>query len=128
MLLVNEIDRSKIMVRTWYETPEDFPALKPGRKYLVYCLDIDKVRKPLGLEVVIEYIEGEQNGRRQTISLPLPIRPEGLTKDFFQACGQSIIVGRKIPIKSTVTGKRLLIEFGQDLSDNLLRPVAFTVF
>jgi len=75
---------------------EDWPAL-PIAFYLMKVLGISKSKSPLGLLVELEHLDKSQAGRRHTILLPLPCRPDGLTARFLIAAGLDISIGTVAP-------------------------------
>jgi len=70
---------------------EDWPAL-PIAFYLMKVLGISKSKSPAGLLVELEHLDKSQAGRRHTILLPLPCRPDGLTARFLIAAGLDVSI------------------------------------
>lgn len=75
-------------MRKWLETVKDWPKFKPGQYYLAEILKIKKQCKQI--QVSLRFLEEEMRERTLTIHLPLPIRPEGVTADYFRACGLAV--------------------------------------
>ena len=74
---------------------EDWPAL-PIAFYLMKVLGISKSKSPAGLLVELEHLDKSQAGRRHTILLPLPCRPDGLTARFLIAAGLDVTIGSTV--------------------------------
>ena len=84
------------MPRKWTLQIEGWPALAAAF-YLMKVLGISKSKSPAGLLVEPEQLDKSQAGRRHTVSLPLPCRPEGLTAAFFRAAGLDVSIGTVTP-------------------------------
>jgi len=84
------------MPRKWSFKIEDWPALAAAF-YLMKVLGVSKSKSPAGLLVEPEQLDKSQAGRRHTVSLPLPCRPEGLTAAFFRAAGLDVSIGTVTP-------------------------------
>jgi len=88
------------MPRKWIIEVEPWPALDPERWYTVQVQSIHRIKKPAGLGTTLLYLDDEQSGRTQEVVLPLPVRPEGLTAQFFIACDMEVVSGQCIePLK-----------------------------
>ena len=92
-------------------TVEDFPPIRPGRRYEVFVYHIEKKRRPSGLLIRLRHLDPDQDGREEVVELTLPVRPSGHTASFFAACGEQIAVGRKIAIAKAI-GKVIYVTFG----------------
>ena len=84
------------MPQKWTLKIEGWPAL-PVAFYLMKVLGISKSKSPAGLQVELEHLDKSQAGRRHTVSLPLPCRPEGLTAAFLKAAGLDVSIGTVTP-------------------------------
>lgn len=100
------------MPRPWEIEVKPHPPYVPGRYYRVRVLAVSKSRKAQGLAVELEHLEGDQQGRRVDVVLPPP-RPEGLTANFFLACGQGVSVGTTLRPKDC-EGKVIAACFAPD--------------
>ena len=112
------------MPRQWELTVEDFEPRKLGRLYKVRVLNVEKRHSPQGLLVTIEDLDSDQLGRTTTVILPLPIRPSGIARDFFIACGQEVAVGKRVSPKATV-GAIMNVRFDVLPGDEVPQVVAF---
>jgi hypothetical protein len=112
------------MPRPWELTVEDFPPRKPGCWYNAKVCSLQKSESPAGLQVTLEDLDPEQLGRQTSIVLPLPLRPSGITRDFFVACGQDVSLEKRINPK-TVLGAVLAVRFGLGPAGPDVVPVAF---
>ena len=90
------------MPRAWEVIVEPYPEMDAERDYLVSVLAIKKSKAPRGISVVLEHVDGEQVGRKHSIILPLPIRPDGITGDFFRACGMAVAVGGRLTPRDAI--------------------------
>ena len=88
------------MPRPWHLNVEPWPRLNETAWYALAILSVRKAGKAIELEV--EHRDEEQLGRRHTLLLPLPVRPEGALADFFRACGQEVGVASKLDPRATV--------------------------
>jgi len=83
------------MPRSWTLKVEAWPALNRATFYPVKVLGVSK-DKP-GLLVELGHFDKSQAGRRHSILLPLPCRPEGLTSSFLSAAGLDVSIGTVTP-------------------------------
>lgn len=61
---------------------------------MLYRLRVGGVcRNGAGMEVTLVHLDADQAGRTHKVVLPLPVRPAGLTAEFFAACGFDASVG-----------------------------------
>lgn len=90
------------MPRAWEILVEPYPEMDADRDYLVSVLSIKKSKGPRGISVVLEHVDGEQAGRKHSMVLPLPIRPDGIAGDFFRACGMDVAVGGRLTPRDAI--------------------------
>lgn len=100
------------MPRRWLITVKDCPQLTFLHWYVV------RVRRvaPAGsaaMCVTLEHLAEDQAGRTHSVSLPLPVRPEGLTAEFLRTAGVEVAVGTKIDPTAAV-GQMLSVRFQPD--------------
>ncbi|MBI9018563.1 MAG: hypothetical protein JEZ07_15025 [Phycisphaerae bacterium] len=91
-------------MRKWTITIHDFPALQ--NKYYTCKVISLKNKGKVAFGVTFELLSRNQTGRHISIDLPLPVRPQGITIRFFQACGFNLEVGQKFALEDTI-GKKL---------------------
>ena len=103
------------MPRPWEIEVKPHPPYVLGRSYRVRVRAVSKNRKPPGLAVELEHLEGDQQGRRVHVVLP-PVRPEGPAADFFVACGQEVCIGTKVRPEDC-QGKIITARFAPDAAD-----------
>ena len=72
----------------------EYPSLVASRDYPARVAEVRVERKKL--RVQLEHISERQQGRRHSLCLSLPVRPFGLTADFFRACSVQVNVGRTL--------------------------------
>ena len=97
-------------MRKWIEITRPFPQLRRGQPYRVRVVDIRKNIETKVMEVTFEFIEVNQNGRRITVHLSLPIRPLGLTADYFKSCHIEVKPQARISPRDTI-GSKLVARF-----------------
>ena len=102
---------------------EEYPPVRAGQICPGIVCDIEKKAKPKQLLVKLRNLHPRQDGRVHEVSLPLPVRPGGITADFMRAAGQNVGIGRTIPLRDTV-GKAVRIKFGPS-SDGRVEVVSF---
>jgi hypothetical protein len=76
------------MPRLWTIVVSAWSRLVEDRPYDVRVIDVRRNAKPDGVLVTLEHLE--EPGRRNTVLLRLPCRPDGPTAEFFRACGQEV--------------------------------------
>lgn len=114
-------------MRKWIESVEEYPALQPERWYRLRVVSIEKDRTRRAILIDLEHLGGDQAGRRHSgAALGLPVRPAGLTADFFRAaCGQdAVAVGKAIAPKDALDAI-LLARFAASPDHKDWQPVAF---
>ena len=89
------------MPRQWQLEVQPWDPLDGKRWYRTRVVSIARNSKPAGINSLLENLEGDQAGRRHSIILPPP-RPEGLTAEFFRACGMKVAAGVTLTPKDTV--------------------------
>ena len=109
-------------MRKWTETVKPYPELVSHKAYVTSIKNITRVGKRI--EVQLEFSEQPQQGRRLTTHLPLPIRPEGLTADYFVACGLEVIPQAKITPNETI-GSVIVVTFDKTSGSLCWQPVNF---
>ena len=100
-------------MRKWLVKVHDYPQISPRKFYRVKITNIEHKRKPEGIEVTVQHLSPEQEGRCNHFALPVPIRVSGLAAQFFRACNLSISVGEEIDPMSAV-GTIIEIRFSQN--------------
>lgn len=99
-------------MRKWVEEIKPHPRLRSDRLYRVRVVDISKNAESDAMEVTFELLEGNQSGRRLRSLLSLPIRPEGLTAEYFRSCHVEVNPQAKISPRDTV-GCEIVARFEQ---------------
>jgi hypothetical protein len=102
---------------------EDYPLVTVGQTCPGLVSGIEKKSKPPRLRVQFRNLHPKQDGRMHEVMLPLPLRPGGITADFFRAVGQELDVGRTIPVRSAV-GTVVRMKFGSS-ADGQVEVVSF---
>lgn len=113
------------MPRAWELLVEPHPTIDTGRDYLMLVLSIKKNKGSQGIAVVVEHLDGDQAGRKHSIVLPLPIRPSGITAEFFKACYMEPIVGRAL-LPKEVIGRTIKARFMREEEDGTYNVRAFS--
>lgn len=88
------------MPRKWLEPVRPWPRLARNKPYSCRVSDVHKV--PDGIAVELAHLDEPQVGRRHTLVLPLPLRPEGLGPQFLRACGMVLAEGERIAPEDAV--------------------------
>jgi len=109
-------------MRKWIETVKPYPELVKHRPYSTCIKNVTRVDKTI--EIQLEFLDQPQQGRRLTIYLPRPIRPEGLTADYFMACGFELIPRTKIAPHETI-GSVIVVTFDKTSDSSRWQPVNF---
>lgn len=108
------------MPRPWYENIREWPSLAPTKWYLARIIAVERARDQSAIRVTIEFLEQPQEGRRMDFALPLPVRPAGLTAEFFGAAGIEPSPRRRIRPRDGV-GRSIRAQFDPAQG----QPVAF---
>lgn len=103
----------------------DFPELRFDRDYRALIAQLRVQSRSQMLRVMLQLLDAEQDGRRQEITLTLPIRPTGPTADFFRACGFDVAVQTEI-IPQEVVGRQVRVRFGSQGNGTEARPCSFS--
>jgi hypothetical protein len=114
-------------MRTWTEIIKPYSDLAKGKAYTVRVKNIHKATTAEAMEVTVEFVEPSQQGRRFTVHLSLPIRPQGLTADFFAACGIDITPQAKITPRSAL-GCLIQVVFEKTPDGPAWQPIEFQPF
>ena len=94
-----------------------FDRLAEGREYPCGVLSIEVNRNTLA--VTLAHLSVDQEGRRHLVSLPLPARPAGKTRDFLVALGVDVRIGVDVDPWKCVNGE-LLVTFRKDADGQLV--------
>lgn len=89
-------------MRKWTEIIRPYPQLRREQPYRIRVVDIRKNIENKVMEVTFEFLESNQDGRRITVHLSLPIRPHGLTSDYFRSCHIEVKPQTKISPRDTI--------------------------
>lgn len=111
------------MPRTWELQVEPWQKLIAGRAYSMRVLSVGKSKAAKGIRVILEHLDATQAGRKQEIVLPLPLHPDGITADFFRACGMQVATGDSISPKDVI-GMTVNVRFAST-PDDKHQPTAF---
>jgi len=111
------------MPRPWEIPVQPYDDLTENDSYPAKVVSVSRSKKPAGIEVVIEHLDEKQRGRRHTIILPLPLRPDNLATRFFKAAGLDASVGMKIVPREAMNAV-MLLKFARS-DDGQLEPVSF---
>ena len=101
-------------MRKWLIRIKDYPQISSCRFYQVRITDVGHKRKPDSIEVTLQHLSTEQEGRCHRVDLPLPIR--GISSKaarLFAACGIEIAIGIEIEPRSVV-GRVFEVRFCQN--------------
>jgi hypothetical protein len=98
--------------RKWLETVQDWPVLIAGHSYEMRITDVERSSDPPGMRVQLGFVSVDEAGRTHVALLPLPIRPAGLSADFFRAAGVDVIAGGTVTPKAVV-GTVVQAQFAQ---------------
>jgi hypothetical protein len=88
--------------RKWLETVQDWPALGAGRGYHVRIGEIEKIAAPPAMRVMLEFTDGEQAGRTESVMVSLPCRPGGVSASLLSATGVGVAVGTQFAPRDLV--------------------------
>jgi hypothetical protein len=112
------------MPRKWEETVKPFEPLKENHRYLLQVSGVSKCSKA-AICLTLEHVAGHsQAGRVHTLTLPLPIRPDGLTAEFFRAVGIQVQVDTKVAPKDAF-GRQVYVKFSLAEGQNEPKVVTF---
>ena len=89
-------------MRKWQETVKEFPPLQRERPCRIRVIDVRKDIETKTMEVTLEFLEPDQFGRRIATHLSLPIRPDGLTAEYFRSCHIEVKPQARISPRDTI--------------------------
>ena len=104
-------------MRKWTEIVKPWPRLYSNRLYTVRVVSIGKQDDGKSMLLEVEFLKDQQKGRRLLDSLELPIRLQGLTANFFRACGQGVKLQARLSPMDTV-GCTINVQLEKDTNDN----------
>lgn len=110
-------------MRKWTETVKSFPQIQREHLYNLRVVDIRKNTLTKMMEVTLEFLESDQLERRITAHLSLPIRPDGLTAEYFRSCRMEVKPQVKISPRDTI-GSELVARFEKAASGDW-QPIHF---
>ena len=111
------------MTRKWMLKVHDHKALVSGRSYRVR---VNEIKKPVRINyftIKLEHMSKQYKGRVDTITLPLPVRPDGLAAQFFASCGFNVAVDTELTPQDAV-GRHLCAILNMD-SEGKIQAVTF---
>jgi len=103
-------------------TVEGFPEPQADRWYTCQIEAVDVARGKAALTVTWMHVAGGLEGLRQSVTWPLPVRPEGPAARFFRATGQTVAIGASL-VPDACLGGVLDVCFGKGLQG--LEPRSF---
>ena len=104
-------------MRQGQEVVKSWPALKSHQLYRVRIFNIEKLDEEREIQVTLEFLEKQMQGRHLDIRMSLPIRSDGVTADYFRACGIQVVPNMRITPRETI-GKTLHVRFERTADDN----------
>lgn len=111
-------------MRKWIEIIRPYPQLRREQPYRVRVVDIRKDFESKAIEVTLEFLESNQCGRRIRGALNLPIRPNGLTADYFRSCHMEVKPQAKISPRDTI-GSEIVTRFEKAADGSNWQPIHF---
>lgn len=102
-------------MRQVFLTVEGEAPLRDGNWYKVGVVTAEVLKRKKWVEVTLRHGKGEHEGRCHVVQLALPIRPNGITAEFFRACGFEVSEGTTVR-PSEVVGRTLEVKFQIDLT------------
>ena len=111
-------------MRKWTETVKKFPPLQRERSYRVRVIDVRKDNEAKSMEVTLGFLISDQLGRRIATLLNLPIRPDGLTADYFRSCHMEVKPQAKISPRDTINCE-ILVRFEKAADGVDWQPIHF---
>ena len=96
-------------------TVEGEAPLRDGDWHEVCAVTAEVLKRKKCVEVTLRHGKGEHEGRCHVVQLALPIRPHGITAEFFRACGFEVSEGTTVR-PSEVVGRTLEVKFQIDLT------------
>lgn len=98
--------------KPWVLRVSVVPALRAAVLYLLRVVSIERSVEPFAVRVEFEFMEEAQAGRTHVALLPLPVRPVGVTADYFRAVGIDVTAGGTVR-PNTTRNKLLRAEFAR---------------
>lgn len=99
----------------------DYPEY---RMSAAYSLSVEAVRTQGNTaSVMLAHRDAEQDGRKVSVDLGLPVLPQGRTASFLRACGILFVPGEEVDPAEAV-GKVVVVRFGR-LVDGSIGIVSF---
>ena len=111
-------------MRKWIEEVKPYPRLRKDQPYRVRVVDVSKDTEAGAMEVTFEFLDSKQFGRRLRGLLSLPIRPYGLTADYFSSCHVEVQPHSKISPRDTI-GSEVVARFEEAADDSDWQPIHF---
>jgi len=111
-------------MRKWQETVQSFPRLQRERPYTLRVIDVRKDVETKAMEVTLEFLEPDQCGRQIRVPLSLPIRPDGLTADYFRSCHMEVKPQAKISPRDTINCE-IVTRFEKAADGSNWQPIHF---
>lgn len=113
------------MPRKWLELIRDWADVQAGKDYVVRCQAVTKHTDPPGMEITLEFLQGDQAGRTMSVVLPTPILPSSLTRAFLAAAHLNVALGKRVAPEDAA-GAVMSVRFDTDPASGLVLPVQFT--
>jgi hypothetical protein len=110
-------------MRKWIEEVKPYPRLRKDQPYRVRVVDVSKDTEAGAMEVTFEFLDSNQFGRRLRGLLSLPIRPYGLTADYFSSCHIEVKLRAKISPRETI-GSEIVARFKEAVGGHW-QPIRF---
>jgi hypothetical protein len=116
--------KEQIIMRKWTEIVKFFPQIRREHPYNLRVVDIRKNTETQKMDVTLEFLESDQFERRITAHLSLPIRPNGLTADYFRSCRVEVKPRAKISPRNTI-GSEIIARFEEAADGAGWQPIHF---
>ena len=111
------------MPRHWQLEIQPWDPLDAKRWCRTRVVSVRRNAKPTGISVELENLESDQAGRRHSLIMPMP-RPEGLTAEFFRACGMEVAAGKTLTPKEAI-GTVVKVRFAPTDTDDRCQAASF---
>ena len=95
-----------------------------GKSHRALVLGAKANNKAKELRIELRHLDHEQEGRVQKVILPLPVRPNGTTAEFFRAVGVDVAIAAEIRPDDAV-GRVVLVCFGPPLDSGSESSISF---
>ena len=89
-------------MRKWIEKVKSWPAIRKNCLYELKVIHIERNKSKKVIKLTLKFLEEAMVGRTIEVCLLLPIRPAGITCDYFKACGLDISIDRDIKPRQTI--------------------------